>query len=96
METKTTASRKIIATWTDSVKVGIYDSEWTVKLYADRAVLRAPYVKWVGNSGGYAEATHRITGRQLTSLLAIAKEQVEDDEDYTERVKEIVWSVASY
>lgn len=89
MKTNTTASRKLIATWSDDIKVGIWDSEWTLRLYSDRAILRRPYVKWTGQSGRYAEATHRIMGRDLASLLAIAAQEEADGEDYTERVYEI-------
>jgi len=52
-----------------------------------------PYVKWSGNTGGLDIARHRLVGRELQRLLEIARQQVEDSEDYTEQVKEIVWEL---
>ena len=91
--TTTTASRKLIASWSDDIKVGIYDSKWSVRVYEDRALLVMPTVKWVGQTGGYHEIKSRITGRDLSKLLAIAKSEIEDDAvgEYTEQVKEIIW-----
>lgn len=84
------ANGKLIAKWSDSCKVGIWDNEtWTVRLYEDRAVYRHPYVKWVGQSGSLAYLSHRITGKMLTELLEIAKQQVNDSADYTNRVGEL-------
>jgi len=92
---RATASRKIIATWSWDVKVGIYDNcTVTVRLYEDRAVHREPYVRWIGNTGGYAERTNRIEGRMHAQLLRIAARQVEDESDYTDRVAEIVHEAA--
>ncbi len=93
MKTKTTSvSRKLLASWSGDIKVGIYDSEWSVRLYEDRALVVMPIVKWVGNSGGYAEIKSRITGRDLAKLLDIAKREIEDDAvgDYSEDVREII------
>lgn len=91
MTQRPTPSRKLIAKWSDSIQVGIYDnSSWSVRLYADRAVARIPYVKWVGNTGGYAEQHERITGKQHAELLEIARQQVDDEADYTDRVARLV------
>jgi hypothetical protein len=50
-----------------------------------------PYVRWTGNSGGLDIARSRLVGRELHQMLDIARQEREDDEDYTDRVKEIVW-----
>ena len=91
--TESKLSRKLVAEWSGNIHVGIYDSEWTVLLYEDRAIVRMPYVKWSGNTGGLDIARHRLVGRELQRLLEIARQQVEDSEDYTEQVKEIVWEL---
>ena len=92
----TKSSRKLIATWSDDIVVGIYNSTWTVRLYADRAVVRIPYVKWVGNTGGYAERHERITGKLHAELLEIKRQETEDDVDYTGRVARLVIYTEQY
>jgi len=85
-------SGKIITAWKDDIKVGIWDNEeWTLRLYADRAVLHYPTVKWVNNSGSLKYCSMRIEGKTHARLLKIADNQIADDEDYTEEVKELVW-----
>ena len=85
--TTTTPSRKLIAEWSDQVKVEIYDScTWRVRLYSDRAVVLMPTTKWVGNTGGYHEDKYRVVGNAHAQLLQIAREETEDGEDYTDRV----------
>lgn len=85
-------SGKVIALWSDDIKVGIWDNEtWTLRLYEDRAVLKYPTVKWANNSGSLDHVSTRITGRIHAALLKLADEQVADAEDYTERVRELIW-----
>jgi hypothetical protein len=85
-------SGKLIAKWSDDIKVGIWDNEkWTLKLYEDRALFRFPTVNWRGDSGSLEYASTRITGRVYAALLNIAAEQADDRDDYTERVRALVW-----
>jgi hypothetical protein len=85
-------SGKLIARWSDEITVGIWDDEkWTLRLYEDRALLKFPTVSWRGNSGSLEYASTRITGRVHNALLNIAAEQADDDEDYTEQVRELIW-----
>lgn len=85
---------KLIAKWSDDIKVGIWDNEeWTLRLYKDRAILHYPTVRWVNNSGSLHYTSERITGRRHASLLKIAQEQADDAADYTDRVSEIVREV---
>ncbi|MCK9432341.1 MAG: hypothetical protein M0R00_05225 [Candidatus Omnitrophica bacterium] len=86
--------RKIIKVWCDDVKVGIWDDEWELKLYEDAAILHMPYVKWVNNSGTLAThvAKFQADSKQLQGFLTIAREEIEDGEDYTERIRELIWS----
>jgi len=85
-------SGKLIAQWSDDIKVGIWDNEsWTLRLYADRAILKYPTVKWLGNSGSLDHVGTRITGSTHSALIAIAAEETADVADYTERVRELIW-----
>ena len=82
-------STKLIREWTDEIKVGIYDNcTWSVRIYADRAIVRMPGVKWEGNTGGYHLYRYRALGRCLRDLLALAQSEIDDDEDYTDSVRE--------
>jgi len=83
---KISPSRKLITTWAGNCKVGIYHSRWSVRLYSDRAIVRMPYV---GNTSGCAERVTRVIGNTLTALLAVARQQIADDVDYSERVREL-------
>ena len=67
-------------TITKDCKVGIYDNcEYIARIYADRIVVTSPYVKWVGNTGGYAERKERITDtRTLASVKAALADDAED------------------
>lgn len=64
-------------------------------MYADRALLVMPYVKWVGNTGGYSELKTRITGNNFEKILSIANREIEDDAigKYIEEVREIIWEI---
>jgi hypothetical protein len=85
-------SGKRISSWSDDIKVGIWDNEsWTLRLYEDRALLKFPTVSWRGDSGSLEYASKRIEGRIHKSLLKIALNEVADDEDYTEQVRELIW-----
>lgn len=85
-------SGKLIAKWSDDIKVGIWDNEeWTLRLYEDRALLKYPTVKWSNNSGSLEHQTTRITGRIHAALIKLAAEQETDAEDYTERARELIW-----
>lgn len=87
----TKPSGKLITEWSDSIQVGIWENCATsIRLYADRAIYKAPYVKWRNNSGSLDVETRRITGDDLKALLQIAKEEDEDGEDYTSRAFELL------
>lgn len=48
-------------TITLDTSVGIYENcEYTARVYAEKIIVVSPYVKWVGNSGGYAEKKEAI------------------------------------
>jgi len=67
-------------TITKSCKVGIYDNcEYIARIYPDRIVVTSPYVKWVGNTGGYAEKRERITNpATLESVCAALADDAEE------------------
>jgi hypothetical protein len=85
-------SGKLIARWTDDIKVGIWDNEsWTLRLYEDRALFKFPTVTWRGDSGSLEYASKRIEGRIHKALLKIALDEAADCEDYTEQVRQLIW-----
>jgi len=52
-------------------KVGIYDwAEYTARIYPDRIVLTTPYVRWVGNTGSYAESKERLMDPELLARVS--------------------------
>ena len=67
-------------TITMDCKVGIYDNcEYVARIYPGRIVVTSPYVKWAGNSGGYAERKERITDPNvLASVRAALADDAED------------------
>lgn len=56
---------KPLNTITRAVHVGIYDSEDVARVYADKIVVIRPYVRWVGNTGGYAERKTSIRDPEI-------------------------------
>jgi len=84
---------KKIRTWSDNVKVGIWDDRWNITLYEDKAILHMPYVKWVNNSGSLTTRTTRFDkdSKICSTLKKIASEEIEDGEDYTEEVRREIW-----
>lgn len=64
-----------------SVQVGIYDNcTYVARIYADKIIVTTPYVKWLGNTGGYAESKEKITHPEILSAVALA---LRDDADTT-------------
>lgn len=62
------------------VSVGIYDScEYVARVYVDKIIVVSPYVKWVGNSGGYAERKEAI--RAPATIAAVLTDLADDCED---------------
>lgn len=56
---------------------GIYDTEATVVFHRDgTSTIRAPYIKWVNNSGNLAFKKVKITN---TNHVAILRDLVADD-----------------
>lgn len=79
------------AEWGGTINVGIYSNRsWSIRLYADRAIVRMPGVKWTGNTGGYHLYRTHETGCRLTALLALANREHADSADYTDEALEIV------
>jgi len=70
---------KQMHTITKDVQVGIYDSEYVARIYKDKVIVTIPYVKWVGNTGGYAESKESI--RDQKTVDSITKELDDDCED---------------
>lgn len=51
------------------VKVGIYDAEYVARIYHDKIIVVSPYVKWVGNSGGYDERKEAIRDQRIVDSV---------------------------
>lgn len=61
---------KAINTITKDVSVGIYDNcEYIARIYSDKIIVVSPYVKWVGNSGGYAERKEAIRDQKVIDAV---------------------------
>lgn len=85
------ASDELIREWDSYISVGIWDRCHTsIRLYADRAVYKTPYVHWRNNSGSLDVTTRRVTGTNLRSLLRISREEIEDGVDYTDLAFELL------
>jgi hypothetical protein len=67
-------------TITRDVSVGIYDNcEYIARVYADKIIVVSPYIKWVGNTGGYAESKQAI--RDTAVVVAVLADLADDCED---------------
>jgi hypothetical protein len=59
------------------VQVGIYDNcEYIARVYSDKIIVVSPYIKWVGNTGGYAERKEAI---RTPALIAAVLADLDDD-----------------
>ena len=67
-------------TITKDVQVGIYDSEYIARIYKDRVIVITPCVKWVGNTGGYAESKESIRGQETVDRII---KELDDDREET-------------
>lgn len=67
-------------TLTKDVQVGIYENcEYVARVYADKIILVTPYVKWAGNTGGYAES--KVAIRTQAVVDAVLADIADDAED---------------
>jgi hypothetical protein len=67
-------------TITKDVKVGIYENcEYVARVYADKITVKSPYVKWTGNTGGYAEKKEVIRNQEVVD--AVLADLADDAED---------------
>jgi len=65
---------------TKAVKVGIYEnSSYVATVYANKIILTIPYVRWIGNSGNYAERKVALRDHELiTKVIADLADGAED------------------
>lgn len=55
---------------TKDVRVGIYDTcKDVARIYTDKIIVITPYVKWVGNTGGYAERKAAIRDQGVIAAV---------------------------
>lgn len=61
---------KLLHQITQDRKVGIYENaEKVARVYDDKIILTLPYVKWIGNTGGYAEKKISIRDMELIAKV---------------------------
>ena len=70
---------KATYTITRDVQVGIYESEFEARIYKDKIIVVSPYVKWIGNTGGYAERKEAIRDQEV--INAVLADMADDCED---------------
>ena len=58
------------------VRCGIYDSEYTIRDYGDKITVKAPYIKWVDNSGNLDFVTTTVTH---IAAMRVLRYMVEED-----------------
>lgn len=63
------------------VQVGIYDNcEYIAQIYADKIIVKTPYVRWSGNTGALADATNTIRDAKVVDAVRLAlADDCEDD-----------------
>ena len=70
-----------ITTIRDDCKVGIYDrAQYVARIYADKIIVAIPYIKWMGNTGGYAERKESIRDQ---SIVDEVRQEIADDAETT-------------
>jgi hypothetical protein len=78
---------KVIAKIERSVQVGIFENcTLSIRIYPDRTLVREPYIRWVGNTGGYAERNLRLEGEAHMALIRAADRATQDRVDPTDYV----------
>lgn len=78
-------------TRTRQCTMDIWDTSETLRIYADRTVHRRPCRRYQNaNSWGLGEKSDRYTGSLHSLLLDILKQEIQDNEDYTDRMYESV------
>lgn len=67
-------------TMTKDVQVGIYENCAIIaRVYADKIIVTLPYVKWIGNTGGYMERKESI--RDEKTIKSVMTELEDDCEE---------------
>ncbi len=61
-------------------KVGIFNAEYVARVYSDKIIVTTPYVKWVDNSGSYAEKKESIRDQALVDEV---RREIEDGAETT-------------
>lgn len=70
---------KPITTLRKDAQVGIYDCEFIARVYRDIIVVISPYVKWVGDTGGYAEYKDTIRDEEIVAKVLMSLDDGDDD-----------------
>ena len=76
---------KTLYTITADVSVGIYENcVETARIYADKIVCVRPYIKWAGNTGGYAEKREVIRVKSVVDKVIAAMDDGCEDSAWSE------------
>ena len=76
---------KPLYTITADVSVGIYDNcQQVARIYADKIVCVLPYIKWAGNTGGYAEKREVIRVKSIVDKVIEAMADGCEDSAWSE------------
>lgn len=79
---------KPIMTLTKATQVGIYECEYIARIYREMIVVICPYVKWVGNTGTYAERRYTIRDKNVVSRIIKSLADENKAWDYIHRAVE--------
>lgn len=64
---------------TKDVVVGIYDSEYSANIYADKIIVTTPYIKWIDNSGSLDTKKNAIRDKKIIDkVIAVLNDDCED------------------
>lgn len=84
---------KPLNTITLPVKVGIYDNcSYVIRVYADKITVLEPTIRWIGNTGGYAE--RKVAIRDPKIVASVLADLADDCE--TSALQTIGRAIGSY
>ena len=85
--TTTTTTTQVLAARSRESHIDIWDSSESIRIYQDRTIHKSPCRAYSSqNSWGLGLSTERITGTLHKELLDILAQEVEDGEEYTDRM----------
>jgi hypothetical protein len=74
---------KPIETLVCDVKCGIFDTEYTAKIYKDRIVVKTPFIKWTNNSGNLSFSKDTIMNQEIVDKVKAFTDDLEEDKAWS-------------